>query len=184
MGQVFRSSSTSFKSALVCTSQLFCHHRLPFFLVFRYLFSVTLSSLPSFCTVIFPTRPIYRYFRIYSSHSFLSFSLLFFSFIFPLNFYFDCFPENVHSFGACFRYPWLECDSDMILTSDDEFGILHAPLSDELSSSVLNVRPVELRHYCYEEVLLIVERMVDPTFRLRDIQSNHVRSLATSMRAL
>lgn len=73
---------------------------------------------------------------------------------------------------------------DLIVKSDDRFNALDAPLATELACCALNVQPVEVSHYCYEEVWLSIQQIACATFRLRHIQWDHIRSLVSSICAL
>lgn len=53
---------------------------------------------------------------------------------------------------AAFLFPDANMIPDPILMSDDECDALGDPLANELTDSTVNVRPVALSHYHYEEL--------------------------------
>lgn len=71
-----------------------------------------------------------------------------------------------------------------IVLSNENFDAPTATLIIELTCRALNVHPVKLSHYCYEEIWTRVEQIVDPIAPLRDIQCSHGKNLFASIRAL
>lgn len=73
--------------------------------------------------------------------------------------------------------------ASLIVERDDKFDALDVPLTDELAGSAVSLQQAELRHYYYGKVYISVEQNANPILPLNTIQSSHVKSLASSMRA-
>lgn len=73
---------------------------------------------------------------------------------------------------------------NLIVVSNDDLDLTNAPLAVKLAGGVGKVQSVELSNYCYEEVRVIAEHIVDPTFWSRHVQSSRMESLLASIRAL
>lgn len=120
--------------------------------------------------------------------SFLSLSPLFFGFfilfvIFPFNFYFFFLKRYTPSLPVFLFSDW-NVIPDLVLVSDEDLDATDVPLVNMLSDSAASLQPMELRPHHYEKVWLRVEQIVDPRFPLPDVQSSHVKNLATLMCAL
>lgn len=61
---------------------------------------------------------------------------------------------------------------------------LEAMLANELTGSTLSVQLAELSHSRYRMGWMSMEEIAGGIFRLRDIESSHVKNLVASMRAL
>lgn len=111
-------------------------------------------------------------------------SFLYCLFIFPFNIYF-CFPsQNVCYLGARFLRSWRKCNSR------PDYDVGWSRLCSKYSArywaaaSVVEVHPVKLSQYRYEEVWVCIEQIADLVFPLGNIQRSHAKELVTSMCAL
>lgn len=74
-------------------------------------------------------------------------------------------------------------DFDPIIVSNEESDVVDMAEAEELPGSSVDVQPLDLASYKYEEILMYVDRIANPTFPLRDIQTSHVRDFADLIRS-
>lgn len=62
--------------------------------------------------------------------------------------------------------PGVNVIPDPVVLSNEEFNAMDAPLVNGRTGSLIGVQPVDLGHYRYEEVRIIVRKIADPILSL------------------
>lgn len=70
---------------------------------------------------------------------------------------------------------------DQIQMLADRLDALDASLANVLADSAVSVQPVDISHSSFENAWMTVERILDPAFPGRDVQSSPVKSLVSSI---